>query len=647
MRLPAVIGDNMVVPRGRPIPIWGWTVPHASVKIRLGSNSVTTSADSKGAFKTSIPPMPAGGPHELVVEGPSQAIRKNILVGEVWVCSGQSNMQWPVQSSADPEKEIAAASFPEIRFFTVPNDAVLEPQTDVAAEWLACTPGSVADFSAVGYYFGRELHRLLGVPIGLINSSWGATRIEAWISRGSLMSDPVSRKEIEQYEDYLATPKAAENLAAFLKLPSDLNERERLSAIPDPGNQGFAKGWADPAFDDSEWPTMTIPQGWQQAGHNVSGVFWFRKRVDLPADWAGMDLTLRLGACDKHDTTYFNNEPIGATGWETESAWCSRRGYTVPGRLVRAGTNEIAVRVYSYIYQGGMIGPASSMRIGPAVDSGAAPKPLDGTWRYQMEHDFGFVQSPPSPPGAGNPNSPHILYDSMIYPLLPYAVRGVIWYQGEGNCDRAFHYRTLQRLLICDWRKAWGSEDLHFLIVQLANYMPIQKEPCESVWAELREAQRMALSLPNTGMAVAIDIGDAVDIHPINKQEVGRRLARSALAGAYGQQVVFSGPMLLDSRIEGNAIRLRFDPCGAGLASADGGPLKGFAVAGDDCVFHWAHAQIEEDTLLVHAETVPNPVSVRYAWADNPVCNLINGDGLPASPFRTDDEPGLTAYSAG
>ncbi|MDD5678674.1 MAG: sialate O-acetylesterase [Kiritimatiellae bacterium] len=666
IRLASIFADNMVAQRDTPISVWGWASPGETVRVSLGGVSAAAVAEAGGKFMATLPALPSGGPHELVVAGHSRLAIRNVMIGEVWFCSGQSNMEMPVGDATNAAAEITAANYPMIRLFTIPRALPINkdgfnpdepcqhwlrrPQAlpinkgGFNPGWNECSPDSAGNFSAAAYYFGRELHRRLGVPVGLIDSSWGGTRIEAWISRASLASDPLCRKEVADYEAYLQSPKAREDIARYQE------HGERAFVRQDPGNQGLGRGWAGLAFDDSAWPGMDLPSSWQKAGHNYSGIFWFRKEVNIPAAWAGKDFILRVGACDKHDTTYFNNEPVGATGWEIWDAWRTPRIYKVPGRLVRAGRNVIAVRVYSFRNQGGMIGPANAMRLEPAGDSPDASIPLAGAWRFQVEHNFGFINPAVSmqpPLGPHNPNSPYALYDSRVSPLLPYALRGVIWYQGETNADRAYHYRSLMPLLIKDWRKAWGVGDFHFLIVQLANYRQAKDAPGESAWAELREAQLMTLAVPNTGLAVAIDIGDAGNIHPKNKQEVGRRLALAALAQAYGRKIVFSGPLLKSWRVDGGRVRLQFDHCGGGLAAAGGGPLKGFAVAGPDRKFHWAGAAIEsKDSLAVRSANVPAPVAVRYAWADNPVCNLVNKDGLPASPFRTDDWPGVTMAPA-
>jgi sialate O-acetylesterase len=375
---------------------------------------------------------------------------------------------------------------------------------------------------------------------------------------------------------------------------------------------------------------------WQNFGHNYSGVFWFRKTIDVPAAWAGKPLSLRIGAVDKQDVTYFNGEKVGSTGKGVDvSCWNVQRDYQVPGHLVKAGLNVIAVRAYSFVFAGGMIGPAALMRVVPATGLGDA-LPLDGTWRYQMEHNLGLTQPPLQPQGPNNPHSPYILHDTMIAPLQPYAIRGAIWYQGESNAGRANEYRSLLTDMVRSWRSGWGQGDFPFIQVQLANFKAAQDYEPASSWALLREAQTGLLSEPNTGMAVAIDIGDAADIHPTNKLDVGHRLAQWALAKTYGKSIVPSGPMYRSMTIEGSKIRLYFDHIGAGL-HCDGPALRTFVVAGVDRLFRTANAVIEGQTVVVSSAEVPEPVAVRYAWADNPEgCNLRNVEGLPASPFRTD-----------
>lgn len=632
----ALFSDGMVLQRELPIPVWGWAEAGQAVAVTLAGNTAQTVASADGTWRVTLPALPAGGPYEMTVSAGSETLRRgNILLGDVWICSGQSNMQMTVCQSNNAQAEMAAANYPQMRLFSVPMRAELEPLTDVDGAWQVCTPETVPNFSAVGYFFGRELHQQLGVPMGLINTSWGGTLCEAWTSCEALSAEPSLRYMPERLERFLAHPDEV-----LVRYEEELAAWERSNNIPDdPGNQGYAQGWADPQTDTAAWAEMALPAFWQNAGHAYSGVFWFRREVEVPAAWAGRDLVLNLGPCDKNDITYFNNEQIGSlTMEERNDAWATPRVYTVPGRLVRAGRNTIAVRVFSNIYNGGMHGLESQYALS-LPDAPESALPLAGAWRYQIEHNFGLVQpaaAPAQPPVSGNPNTPGVLYNAMIAPLVPYGIRGAIWYQGESNADRGEEYRTLFPTMIRDWRARWGEGDFPFYFVQLANFMHDAAEPGEYRWAELREAQTMTLSLPMTGMAVIMDIGDPDDIHPTNKQDVGKRLAYNALQQTYGMDVVPCGPLYRAMTSEGNAIRLQFDHVAGGLMAREGG-LRGFAIAGADRHFVWANAAIDGDTVVVSSPRVPAPVAVRYGWSNNPAITLYNSAGLPASPFRTDD----------
>jgi sialate O-acetylesterase len=497
--------------------------------------------------------------------------------------------------------------------------------------WKPCTPDSLADFSAVGGYFGRELHRALGVPVGLICNAWGGSRVQAWLSREALMQDPSGRDEVGFYESLVWQTRKTGGIKSFA-------EWERTDAPQDPGNLGLGRGWAGAGWDDSAWPTMAVPGHWNKQGHPHNGIFWFRRTLEVPESWVDQDLELSLGAIDKHDETWANGELVGSTGWETPDAWCKHRVYPVPGRLIGADRRVvIAVRARSHIYDGGITGPASLMHLHRPGDSSL---PLSGDWRYCVEHDWGQVVAPEPDWGTGNHNSPHILFDNRLAPLIPYGLRGVIWYQGESNAGEAGLYRRMLPLMIQDWRRAWGQGDIPFLQVQLANFGVPPHQPGKSQWAELREAQVAVMAEPAVGMAVAIDIGESHNIHPPNKLDVGLRLARWALAGAYGRGGLPSGPLFSGMKIEtGGRVRCSFRHVGKGLASREC-PLRHFALAGKDRIFHWAEAEIEGETVAVHNAVVPEPVAVRYAWADSPEgCNLYNEEGLPASPFRSDSWP--------
>lgn len=506
VRLPAVIGDNMVLQRGQKVSIWGWAAPGEEITVAVSWHNMRWAAptDKDGKWRFEITPPPfllsqegrgTGGPYEMTISGKNSITIKNILVGEVWVCSGQSNMQMAVRQSANAEQEIAAANYPNIRLFSVQCKVAEEPQSDCVGSWQQCTPQTAADFSAVAYYFGRELHKELNVPVGLIHTSWGGTPAEAWTSRQALEAEQDFAPILQRYDDAVA------------KYPQAKKEYEQKLAQ------------------------------WQEA-------------------------------------------------------------------------------------------------VEKAKTEGSKPPPRPG-----------------EPFGPGNPNCPAGLYNAMIAPLIPYGLAGAIWYQGESNAGRAYQYRKLFPAMINNWRKDWQQGDFAFLFVQLANFMAAKPEPGDSDWAELREAQLLTLALPNTGMAVIIDIGEANDIHPKNKQDVGKRLALWALAKTYGKNLVYSGPIYKSLKVDGNKIILEFNHTGAGLVAGGGlpaspmvgGPLKGFTVAGVDRKFVWADARIDGNTVVVSSDKVAEPVAVRYAWADNPLCDLYNKEGLPAGPFRTDDWPGVTA----
>ena len=638
VRLPAIIGDNMVLQQRTKVRIWGSASPNEKVAVTFQNKSANAVADAHGYWEVFIGPFKAGGPSELTIKGANVLTIKNVLVGEVWLCSGQSNMEWPLVNTINGAETVAQADYPEIRLFTVEKHTSATPLTDVVGHWVVTTPEEAAHFSAVGYFFGRELYQHLKIPIGLIHSSWGGTPAEAWTSHEALVSSPELKPILDRYESSLnALPQTKETYARALA------EWEEKNLYIDSGNKGEALGYANLATATDGWSKMDLPKQFEAAGLLIDGAVWFRRAVELPESWAGKELVLNLPPIDDYDTTYFNGTKIGAIGRETPNSYTVPRRYVVPGSLVHAGANTIAVRVFDSAGEGGFSGGA--MTIGPPGTDESQVISLRGPWDYKVElalepkhPDWG---TRPEAVGVSNQNSPSVLYNAMIAPLVPFAIRGVIWYQGESNAGRAYQYRTLFPVMIRNWRSAWGRE-LPFYFVQLANWHAHKAEPDESDWAELREAQMMTLREPQTGMAVIIDIGDENNIHPRNKLDVGRRLAAWALAGTYGQKVIPSGPLFDSFSIQGDKVRIKFKYAD-GLRTIDGGPVKGFAIAGDDRRFVWADARIEGNTVVVSSPQAPKPVAVRYGWADNPVVNLYNKAGLPASPFRTDDWPGVTA----
>ena len=639
MKLAALFSDNMVLQQQREIPVWGWAEPGTKVAVAIAGNSAAGVAGEDGKWMVRLPALPVGGPLQMSIQGGNETIvLRNVMVGEVWLCSGQSNMEWPLSASRDAKQEIAAADYPTLRLITIPRQAYAEPQKDVTARWEACTPGTVPSFSAVAYFFGRHLMKNLNVPVGLINASWGGTMVEPWTSKEALMAVPELRPATEPLG-----PEAIEAYEQALKQFEPELVRWKKDHLPkDPGNAGIGKGWADPAFAAADWATMQLPAIWPQTGLKFHGVIWFRHEVEIPAAWAGKDLTLSLGCICDCDTTYFNNTIVGTTGLEEHwESWMLPRIYRIPGRLVKPGKTVVTIRVYNHSGIGGFKGEAAQMSLAPDDGPKAAPLNLSGPWKYKVEHNFGLVQSPPSAPAnPRNASTPCGQYNGLIAPLIPFALRGAIWYQGESNVFNAYVYRKAFPAMIADWRNRWQQGAFPFLFVQLANFCPVDPEPVESPWAELREAQLLALSAPNTGMAVAIDIGKADDIHPTNKQDVGLRLALNAMATVYGKKdIVYSGPIYRAAKVEGAKVRLTFDHVGSGLVAKGGEGLKGFAIAGEDRKFVWAEATIDGNAVVVWSDKVSNPAAVRYAWANNPVCNLYNRADLPASPFRTDSWP--------
>ncbi len=634
-----LVGSHMVLQRGVKLTIPGKTAPHATVKADFAGSTATAKADRHGRFTVVLPPQTAGGPHDLILSIPGEPpiIYEDILIGDVWVCSGQSNMQWAVRQADHAAAEIAAADHPRIRHFTVArNPSADRVQPDVSGQWQPVRPDTIADFSAVGYYFGRAVHRETGVPIGLIDNAWGGMPAEAYSSRESLLANADLAHMIHQSDQALA------DYPRQLKAYQQKLAQRNANALKPARNFNKTKNWQSADFDDAKWKKMKLPSTWEARGQQWDGSVWFRKTVNVPAGWAGKPLTLSLGPIDDFDTTFFNGTKVGATGAETPNSWSVPRVYTVPGELVKPGNSTIAVRVFDGASGGGIHGQPAQMTLKIKGETTTQPINLAGQWSYRPESVTAPINARP-PLGPKNPRAPAALYQGMTVALGDLPITGVIWYQGEANAGRAHQYRTLFPLMIKDWRKLWGNDRMPFFFVQLANFRAPQTDPNErSEWPELREAQTMTLSLPNTGQAVIIDVGAAHDIHPRDKQTVGHRLALIARAKHYGEKIVYAGPMYKAMKRQGNRVTLTFDHVGSGLVTK-GDALKGFAVAGDDRVFHWASAKINADhTVTVWSDAVAQPVAVRYGWANNPAVTLYNKEGLPACPFRTDDWPMVT-----
>ena len=640
VRLPALVGSHMVLQRGQPVPVWGWAAADEAVFVTLnGHRYPATLPDASGRWQATLPALPAGGPYTVQVQGRNTLELTDVLVGDVWLAAGQSNMQFKVrdpnpggyQPVRNADQEIAAANWPQIRMLTVAQVAAYRPQAEAASygSWQVCSPATVPGFSAVAYFFARDLYQQAHLPIGVVVSSWGGTPAEAWVSAEGLRPLPEFAATVADLQSR-PHPLAADE-AAYETQQKELLAHLRAYDL------GYAPGqqpWSAPGTDARAWPTLPVPGNWEQlsalAGYD--GPMWYRKEIDLPASLAGQPLSLSLGTIDDRDSTWLDGVLVGhGAGWDVA------RHYTVPAALARPGRHVLTVRVVDEGGGGGFGGSAAdfSLRGG----SGQPALPLAGTWQYQPGLDAAHQLRPPYP--GGGQMAPTTLFNGMVNPLLPLALKGVIWYQGETNVGRAAQYHTLFPALIADWRQRFGAE-LPFLFVQLAGWKaPTDQPGAPSALAELREAQAATLRLPRTGMATAIDVGDAGDIHPHDKQTVGHRLALAAERVAYGEtSVVSNGPVLVAHTAANGTVRLTFAnadvSAGGGLVARGGGPLRGFALAGANHQFYWATARLVGQAVVLSCPQVPAPVAVRYDWADNPTGNLYNQAGLPAPPFRTD-----------
>jgi sialate O-acetylesterase len=627
IKLPQIIGDHMVLQQKQEVRIWGWADKNEWVTIDFNGQKVKTRADKEGNWSAVLEPMDAGGPYEMTITGENQIKLKDILIGEVWICSGQSNMEWPVSMVNNAKKEIEQADYPKIRIFDVPRNLQLEPVNDIPeTDWNSVTPKTVSGFSAVGYFFGRHLHQELGVPIGLVGSNWGGTVVETWTSKSSINT-------VDFFDDKMQTLEKLDREELEKRMQEKVNEiKKSISYEKDGLQQGYAI-WAKLDFDDSQWKTMDLPTLWEEGPlPSLDGIVWFRKSISLSKEQARNASMLHLGKIDDSDMTWVNGTLVG----EMENMYDAERNYRVPAEVLKEGDNVITIRVEDTGGGGGIYGNPENMQL----TSANYQLPLTGEWKYQVSPKNLSVGSSKLSPN----DYPTLLYNGMIHPIEKYTFQGAIWYQGESNASRAYQYRELFPLMINDWRKQFENPDLSFLFVQLANFMQVKDKPQESAWAELREAQTMTLELPKTGMAVTIDIGEADDIHPRNKQDVGYRLALAARHIEYGQNIVYSGPVYSSMQVEGNKVKLTFNHIGSGLVAKNKfGCLMGFQIAAEDKQWHWAKAYIENDKVIVHSENVQKPVAVRYAWADNPEeANLYNVEGLPASPFKTDSWKGIT-----
>lgn len=620
-----IFSSNMVLQQGQQNPVWGWADKGEKVTISFAGKTISTKADKAGKWSAKLPSMDYGGPYEMTIKGKNTINFNNILIGEVWICSGQSNMEFAVNSAINAKAEIASANYPNIRLFTVDKKVAQKPVQDLDnGEWLVCTPQTVPPFSAVGYFFGRQLNKDLNVPVGLIHTSWGGTVAETWTSTQTIENDPDFKDKLKELAGFDMNKYREQKMEAI---------KAKLKEVPtkDAGLVNGVAVYADQAMNDADWATMDPTRVWEENNYPpIEGIAWYRKSINLTADQAKQANEIHLGMIDDNDVTWINGVKIGST-----KGYNQNRVYSIPANTLKAGKNVIAIRVEDTGGGGGMYGDAAEkyLAVGDQQISLAEP------WKFKFtEAQIGSLEVGPN-------DYPTLLFNGMLNPIIPYGIKGAIWYQGESNAGRAKQYQRVFPNMIKDWRTHWNQGDFSFLFVSLANYMEAPKQPGESDWAELREAQTKTLALPKTGMALAIDLGEAGDIHPKNKQDVGKRLELAALKTTYGKNIVYSGPMYQSVKFDGNKAIITFTETGSGLVAKDKyGYLKSFSIAGADHKFVWAKAFINSDnTVVVYSDEVKNPVAVRFGWANNPDdLNLYNKEGLPANPFRTDDWPGIT-----
>jgi sialate O-acetylesterase len=621
IRLPAMVSDSMVLQRDAKLKIWGWADAHENIKLTFNRKRYSTKAGSDGKWLIWLPATAAGGPYTMHITGDRSTITLNgIMMGDVWLCAGQSNMVHQLELHKDRyQQEIAAANYPHIRQFTVPTKALLVAPDQMLTQgaWKPATSKNILQFSVVAYFFAKNLYDQYRVPIGIINASVGGTPIEAWISEEGLLDITDVHRIVKQNKDTAYVN--AINRTAALK-----NQAISKSRPSDKGLTGSVK-WFDPAYQPKDWNTIAVPGYWEDQGvRDLNGVVWYRKEIEIPKSMTGLPVRLSLGRMVDADEVYVNGVLVGNKTYQYP-----QRRYDLGATVLKSGKNTIVVRITNYAGKGGFV-PDKPYYLATKNDT----LNLTGYWQYNV----GAVYSAPTGDanGIAAQNQPTALYNGMIAPFTNYSIKGILWYQGESNTGKAQAYDVLLPALIHDWRRQWAQLNLPFLYAQLPNFMEVDYAPSESQWARLREAQLKALRINNTAMTVTIDLGEWNDIHPGNKKPIGDRLALAARNMVYQEKnLVYSGPLFTSSNVTDHKVTLTFHHVGSGLISKDGEALRWFAVAGEDKKFVWANASIENNTVVVWSDAVVHPVYVRYAWADNPAnVNFYNRDGLPASPFQ-------------
>ncbi len=614
-----MFGNNMVIQRGINAPVWGKSEPGKTVTIDFAGVQTIAKGNENGFWIARLPVLNAGGPFAMKIYSGRDTIKfTNILVGDVWLASGQSNMQmalsWGVNNM---QEEIKDANYPEIRFLSIADDLNNHPQTDIpGGTWMECNPISVKDFSAVAYFFAREIHREINVPIGIINSTWGGTDIQAWMSQKALENIPF-------YKDTL--PKIiAENGDFSNGFEQFVKTNKLRDSIIENSNIGINQKIFALKYADQNWKTMTIPCRWSDYGiKNYYGYVWFRKHIKLNGTVIPKDLIMNLGDVSNENVAWFNGSEINKLGNGANVA------YKIPAKLVKTGDNIISIRILGRWAIGGFNSPANLIYLESSDKS--LHLSLANEWKYNEKIE------PITPQWIEYYNYPTFIYNAKIAPVIPFGLKGILWYQGENNTKNPQGYDQLFSLLVNNWRTSWEQGDLPFIFAQLSNFNLRTEEPQESKLALIREAQTRGLNIPNTEMVVNIDLGlEDGDVHFRNKQDCGKRFADAALGLVYDKKIPYKNPVFKSIQVEGNRIRIIFENVKSGLITNDQTAPKSFAICGADYQYVWANSKIEGNEVVVWNDHITKPVAVRYAWSDNPNCNLYNAKGLPVSPFRTD-----------
>jgi sialate O-acetylesterase len=635
-----IFGDNMVLQRSKPNTLWGWSQPGDNVTVQIADKSASATASADGRWQLKIDPPATGGPYTVKISGAQQSVElKNVLVGDVWLCGGQSNMQVSLRMAQNGAEEVKAANYPDIRFFEVFGGAAYHPRKVIGGQWSVVAPETAARISSVAYYFARRVQQDIHVPIGLVVDAVGGTPAESWTSADALK--PLGDFDVPLAELARLTAAGAPEYGNY------------VMSWYDEYDTGHKEHWEAPGFNDADWKTVALPKpgGFAELGvPDQPAVVWFRKDVTLPDPLPSGRNLIFLGEIERMDTVYVNGTEVGASSWVENP----RLYFLRPG-VLRPGKNVIAIRVLKTRPDGGfmsapdiihlVIGDHSPFPFGPRTEPAGAPGttiPLAGEWKAKLSVDA----RPPHPLPLAYENwpvMPAVLYNGMLAPIAPLALTGAIWYQGEQNSPRGYEYRRILPAMIADWRRTFGQGDFPFYIVSLPAFKARSTTPVDGdEWAETRDSQAIvAAAVPNSCLAVTIDTGEADNIHPKEKKPVGDRLALCALAKHYGEKVAYQGPSLKKAKMEKNRIKLTFDHADGGLV-AKGDKLGEFSIAGSDREWYWADARIEGSSIVVSSPQVPHPVAVRYAWQSNPLATLYNGAGLPAAPFRTDNWPEQT-----